>query len=142
MGWRCALRQCLIHFSTLFDVDELLLNDETGASADALKLDWRANHDSPVYVVLAAVAEPSCLVAATGHECVLHHVEDGTVLRRLAAGNGVLYALAINRAGNCLLAAGAESTVHVFNFPSGTKRAERSTYDAGKPESVASTRRR
>jgi hypothetical protein len=69
-------------------------------------------------------AEPSLLVAATGHACALHERESGIVLRRLAAGSGVLYALALNPAGDCLLAAGSEEMVHVFNFPSGTKRVE------------------
>ena len=90
--------------------------------ANALDLDWRAVHDAPVYAVTAAA--PSYVVAATGHVCALHQRETGTVLRLLAAGCGVLYALALNANGDCLLAAGSEEAIHAFNFPSGTKRAE------------------
>lgn len=96
-------------------------DDEDGAAADALQLHWRVAHDSPVY---AAAAAPCFIVAATGDACMLHQLETGTVLRRLAAGSGVLYALAISPAGDCLLAGGSEEVVHSFNFPSGTKRAE------------------
>ena len=56
--------------------------------------------------------------------CSRHASETGIVLRRLAAGSGVLYALALNPGGDCLLAAGSEEVVHAFHFPSGTKRAQ------------------
>ena len=108
--------------SLRMDLDALLLDEADIDPTDSLQLEWRAMHDAPVYAVSAA--EPSLLVAATGHACVLHHRQTGTVLRRLAAGSGVLYALALNPIGDTLLAAGSEEVVHVFNFPSGTKRAE------------------
>ena len=105
------------------DLDLLLRADEDDdCPFDALQLGWRAEHEAPVYAV--AAAEPSLLVAATGHACVLHQRETGAVLRRLAAGSGVLYALALSPGGDCLVAAGSEEVVHVFNFPSGTKRTE------------------
>jgi len=106
------------------DEDSFMLDAEHGAAlAHAAKLDWRVTHDAPVYAVTAA-GSSSLLVAATGHTCMLHRREDGTVLRRLAAGSGVLYALALSPNGDCLLAAGSEEVVHAFHFPSGTRRAK------------------
>ena len=101
---------------------DALLDENQVVAADALHLGWRAVHDEPVYAVSAAA--PSFVLAATGHMCMLHASETGIVLRRLAAGSGVLYALALNPGGDCLLAAGSEEVVHAFNFPSGTKRAQ------------------
>lgn len=103
------------------DPDALVLDEDPGATEDALQLDWRATHDMAVYAI--AAAEPSLIVVATGSMCVLHERETGLVLRRLETGSGVLYALAINPGGDCLVTAGSEEVAHVFNFPSGTKRA-------------------
>lgn len=108
--------------SLRLDLNAFVAGDQNGAAAvDALQLDWRATHDAPIYAVAAA---PSFLVAATGHVCMLHQRDTGALLQRMTAGCGVLYALAISPAGDCLLAAGSEEVVHAFNFPSGTKRAE------------------
>ena len=124
-AWRGAL------LSLRLDLDSLLLlhddddedeEEEDTEAADSIRLEWQVAHDAPIYAV--AEAEPSLLVAATGDACILHQRETGCVLRRLAAGSGILYALALNPCNDCLLAAGSEEIVHVFNFPSGTKRAE------------------
>ena len=120
-GVLLSLRMDLDALLLLEDDDEREAGDDT-AAADPIRLDWRVAHDAPVYAM--AAAEPSLLVAAAGHACILHQRETGCVLRRLAAGSGILYALALNPCNDCLLAAGSEEIVHVFNFPSGTKRAE------------------
>ena len=121
-GVLLSLRLDLDSLLLLHDDDDEDEEEEDTEAADSIRLEWQVAHDAPIYAV--AEAEPSLLVAATGDACILHQRETGCVLRRLAAGSGILYALALNPCNDCLLAAGSEEIVHVFNFPSGTKRAE------------------
>ena len=66
---------------------------------------------------------PTLLAVAAGCAVVLHEASSGAALRRLLAGDGVLYALAFSPSGTCLLAAGSEEVVHGFRVPAGTRRA-------------------
>ena len=61
--------------------------------------------------------------AVSAVDVTLHDSTTGDVLARLAAGGGVLYALAFSPSGACLLAAGSEALIHAFHCPAGTKRA-------------------
>lgn len=98
---------------------------------------WTVEFEAPVFALAAshvaadiadaadAATPPSVtlLAAATGSFVVLHDASSGAALRRLAAGEGVLYALAFSPSGRCLLAAGSEEVVHGFRVPAGTRRA-------------------
>ena len=100
--------------------------------SDGARTLWVSEYDAPVFALavspLAAGAplmppSPALLAVAAGSAVVLHHAGSGAVLRRLVAGDGVLYALAFSPSGSCLLAAGSEEVVHGFRVPAGTRRA-------------------
>ena len=63
------------------------------------------------------------LALAAGSVVTLHDAASGETLRRLAAGDGGLYALAFSPDGTSLLAAGSEEVVYGFRVPVGTRRA-------------------
>lgn len=90
---------------------------------DAFASRWHAPHEQPVYAVACSPARPELVAAASAADVTLHDSKTGDVLARLAAGGGVLYALAFSPSGACLLAAGSEALIHAFHCPAGTKRA-------------------
>lgn len=99
---------------------------------------WTSEYEAPVFALAASAPAAVATVAADAPDTpptttllavaarsivFLHDAASGAVLRRLVAGDGVLYALAFSPSGTCLLAAGSEEVVHGFKVPAGTRRA-------------------
>jgi len=100
---------------------------------------WDVKHAVPVYAMdVAPSAESPLLAAASGSTVVLHAGLDGSPLRHVIAGQGILYALAFDPCGTCLIAAGSEEAVHAFNVPDGSKRGVmRLDRDAGRERKLS-----